>query len=172
MIRWPEDRMARSPDDRMARRPYGRRPYGQKSRWHIKQILKKWCSQCYTGYTLNVLPVHHQLVSTSRLKFESNGGFTFSDNKCFNRNIHYGRLIGVQIYERKIKKFYSIQNMRIIYGSWDILAKLMAYVGGWFWLTHKVSYFKGREGASLCVQCTCLCGVRYSFFLTYTQNSI
>ena len=73
---------------------------------------------------------HHQLVSTSRLKFESNGGFTFSDTICFNRNIHYGRLIGVQIYERKIKKFYSIQNMRIIYGSWDILAKLMAYVGG------------------------------------------
>ena len=71
-----------------------------------------------------------QLVSTSRLKFESNGGFTFSDTICFNRNIHYGRLIGVQIYERKIKKFYSIQNMRIIYGSWDILAKLMAYVGG------------------------------------------
>ena len=49
--RWPDDGMARSPDDRMARRPYG-----QKSRWHIKQILKKWCSQCYTGYTPNVLP--------------------------------------------------------------------------------------------------------------------
>ena len=56
MAGWPEDRMARSPDDRMARRPYDRRPYGQKSRWHIKQILKKWCSQCYTGYTANVLP--------------------------------------------------------------------------------------------------------------------
>ena len=51
MIRWPDDWMARSPDDRMVRRPYG-----QKSRWHIKQILKKWCSQCYTGYTPNVLP--------------------------------------------------------------------------------------------------------------------
>ena len=51
MARWPEDQMARSPDDWMARRPYG-----QKSRWHIKQILKKWCSQCYTGYTPNVLP--------------------------------------------------------------------------------------------------------------------
>ena len=50
---WPEVRMARRP---CGRRPCGRRPYGQKSRWHIKQILKKWCSQCYTGYTPNVLP--------------------------------------------------------------------------------------------------------------------
>ena len=51
MAGWSDGRMARSPDDQMARRPYG-----QKSRWHIKQILKKWCSQCYTGYTPNVLP--------------------------------------------------------------------------------------------------------------------
>ena len=62
--RWPEDRMARSPDDRMARRPYGQRPYGQKSRWHIKQILKKWCSQCYTGNTPNVLPGVLEVLSS------------------------------------------------------------------------------------------------------------
>ena len=53
---WPEVRMTRWPEVRMVRRPHGRRPYGQKSRWHIKQILKKWCCQCYTGYTPNVLP--------------------------------------------------------------------------------------------------------------------
>ena len=57
MAGWPEDRMARSPDDQMARRPYG-----QKSRWHIKQILKKWCSLGYTGYDPNVLNVIEQVV--------------------------------------------------------------------------------------------------------------
>ena len=47
MVRWPDDQMAGWPEDRMARSTddwMARRPYGQKSRWHIKQILKKWCS--------------------------------------------------------------------------------------------------------------------------------
>ena len=62
MTRRPDDQMVRWPDDQMARRPDGQKsgwPDGQKTiwRWHIKQILKKWCSQCYTGYTPNVLPV-------------------------------------------------------------------------------------------------------------------
>ena len=51
MIRWPDGQKSGWPEVRMARRPYG-----QKCRWHIKQILKKWCSQCYTSYTPNVLP--------------------------------------------------------------------------------------------------------------------
>ena len=64
MTRWIDGQMAgwsetKWSEDGMARRRDGwnaRRPYGQKSRWYIKQILKKWCSQCYTGYTPNVLP--------------------------------------------------------------------------------------------------------------------
>ena len=54
MAGWPEDQMARSPD-------------GQKTIWHIKQILKKWCSQCYTGYTPNVLPEHINAASPPAL---------------------------------------------------------------------------------------------------------
>ena len=88
---WPEDRMARSPDDQMPRRPYGRRPYGQKSRWHIKQILKKWCSQCYTGYTPNVLPAYSDINVISPPSQEtSKSVFFFLD---LSPMCHRGKLI-------------------------------------------------------------------------------
>ena len=56
MTGWSDDQITRRPDDQIVGWTMARRPDGQKSRWHIKQIWKKRCSQCYTGYTLNVLP--------------------------------------------------------------------------------------------------------------------
>ena len=38
----------------------------QKSRWFTRQILKKLCSQCYTGYDPNVLPALRHLILNNK----------------------------------------------------------------------------------------------------------
>ena len=58
MAGWSDGQKTGWPEVRMTGRPYGQRSYGQNSRWHIKQILKKWCSQFCTGYTPDVLPAN------------------------------------------------------------------------------------------------------------------